>query len=198
VGHRHYKPPVIEALTIAIQIVSVLFLVDFFSGVFHWLEDSYATEQTPILGRYVVTPNITHHHHPRDFVKSPFWHRNFLTALLCSLIFAGVSLVFGAPWQLWLFCILGAFCNEFHCWAHRSPEENGPFITALHRLRILQSPQHHAIHHTNPKNRAYCVLTNFTNPLLDRIEFWRHAESLVVFLFRVKPRPDASLKVRNA
>ena len=176
----------------------MVFLVDFFSGVFHWLEDSYATEQTPILGRFVVIPNIIHHTQPRDFIRSPFWHRNIVTAILSAIIFAAVALLFGTSWQLWLFCSLGAFCNEFHCWAHRSPEENGPFITALHRLRVFQTPSHHATHHTHPKNRAYCVLTNYTNPLLDRLEFWRRAESLIAFVFRVHPRPDPSLKIKDA
>jgi hypothetical protein len=182
-----------EALVITAQVIGVLFLVDFFSGIFHWLEDSYASERTPLLGRFIVTPNIIHHHQPRDFVRSPFWHRNIVTAALSAFIFISVTLLFGATWQLYLLCGLGALCNEFHCWAHRSPEENGRFITALHRLRILQTPRHHATHHTHPKNRAYCVFTNYTNPLLDRIEFWRRTETVISFIFGVRPRPDGSL-----
>ena len=181
------------ALLIPIQIIAVLFLVDFLSGVFHWLEDSYASERTPLLGRFIVTPNIIHHHQPRDFVRSPFWHRNIVTMILSAFIFIAVALLFGTTWRLYLLCALGAFCNEFHCWAHRSPQENGPFITALHRLRILQTPHHHATHHTDPKNRAYCVFTNYTNPLLDRIEFWRRTEAVISFIFGIRPRPDASL-----
>lgn len=182
----------IGILSIIAQIAGILLLVDFFSGVFHWLEDSYGTEKTPVLGKLVVTPNIIHHHTPRDFVKSPFWHRNVVTASLGALIFAGWSVIFGPSWQIALFCVVGAFCNEFHCWAHRSPAENGPLISTLHRLRILQTPGHHAVHHTDPKNRAYCVLTNFINPALDRIEFWRRLESFVSFVLRVRPRPDTS------
>ncbi len=186
--------PAIEALRFSVQLIGVLFLVDFLSGVFHWLEDSYGTERTPVLGRFIVIPNIIHHHHPRDFVKSPFWHRNIVTMLLGACILILVALLLGRSWELYLVCGLGAFCNEFHCWAHRSPEENGPIITALHRLRILQTPRHHAEHHTNPKNRAYCVFTNFTNPLLDKIEFWRRAEAIIAFVFGVGPRPDASIE----
>jgi len=148
-------------------IVVVILAVDFLSGVFHWLEDSYARPETPVLGRFVVNPNIIHHHHPRDFVKSPFWHRNIVTAMLGGIVFVLAAATMGITWQLILLCGIGAFCNEFHCWAHRSAEENGAVITALHRLRILQTPRHHATHHTDPKNRAYCVLTNYTNPVLD-------------------------------
>jgi hypothetical protein len=175
------------------EIIAVLFLVDFFSGVFHWLEDSYGTPETPFLGRIVVAPNIVHHQLPRDFVKGPFWPRNIVTIALSALIFLVVALIFGVTWELCLFCLVGGLCNEFHCWAHRSPEENGPVVNFIHRLRILQTPRHHAIHHTDPKNRSYCVLTNFTNPILDRIEFWRHTESSVSFLFRIHPRVDESV-----
>jgi ubiquitin-conjugating enzyme E2 variant len=185
--------PVNELLLIALQVIAVILLVDFFSGVFHWLEDSYGNEQTPFLGRFVITPNIIHHHKPRDLVRSPFWHRNIVTAILSAVIFSTIAIIFGTSWHLWLFCSLGALCNEFHCWAHRSPKENGPVIATLHSFQILQSPNHHAKHHANPKNKSYCLLTNYTNLLLDRIEFWRRAELFVVFIFSINPRSDYSL-----
>jgi len=188
----------VKTLIIIAQIAGVLILVDFLSGVFHWFEDSYGREDTPVLGKLVVIPNIIHHRHPRRFVNSEFWRRNAVTMLLSLGIFAGVALTAGISWQLYLICALGGFCNEFHCWAHRGPEENGPIITAIHRLRIIQTPAHHAVHHTDPKNRAYCVLTNFTNPVLDRIEFWRRTEAVIAFVFRIRPRPDASLNPQNA
>lgn len=182
-----------ELLTLAVQVVALVFLVDFLSGCFHWLEDAYGSEQTPVLGRWVVLPNVVHHRQPRHFVHSPFWRRNRVTMILSATVFVAVATLFGTSWQLGFVGVLGAFANEFHCWAHRSPPENGRLITALHRLRLLQTPVHHALHHADPKNRAYCVLTNYTNPLLDRVDFWRRAEALVALIFRVHPRPDLSL-----
>ncbi len=180
-------------IVIAAKAAGIVILVDFFSGVFHWIEDSYGTAETPIIGKLVVIPNLIHHRQPRDFVKSPFWRRNTVTIALSLVIFLGLARIWGVTWELCLFCVLGGLCNEFHCWAHRSPEENGRVITWLHRLRILQTPGHHAVHHTDPKNRAYCVLTNYTNPVLDKMEFWRRTEWVIGLLTGVRPRPDASV-----
>ena len=187
----------IALLLIILQIIAILILVDFFSGFFHWIEDSYFTENIPLIGRFIIIPNIIHHHSPRHFTKSPFWHRNLVTAILCSIIFTFISLLFGATWQVGLFCLVGAFCNEFHCWAHRTQKENGPIISLLHSCSIIQTPSHHSTHHTNPKARAYCVLTNFLNPILDWVEFWRKLEDIVAFIFRIRPRPDQSLSAEQ-
>jgi hypothetical protein len=183
----------LNAFVMVSQVAGVLILIDFLSGVFHWIEDSYGSEMTPVFGRLVVIPNNIHHRQPRDFVRSAFWHRNIITFILCLSLSISYVLLFGASWRLYLFCGLGAFCNEYHCWAHRSAVENGKLITALHRLRLIQTPRHHAIHHTDPKNRAYCVFTNLINPALDKIEFWRRLEAGVALILRVHPRPDASL-----
>lgn len=184
----------VALLSILLQIVGVVLLADFVSGILHWLEDTYGSEKTPLLGRIVVKPNVIHHHQPREFTKSPFWRRNSVTMILAAIILALGTAFLGASWQLYLFCALAAVSNEMHCWTHRSPEENGWFINLLHRCRILQTPAHHAVHHTDPKNRAYCVLTNYVNPLLDRMEFWRRAEIVIFHIFHIRPRPDSSIK----
>src|SRR3954470_15441550 len=66
-------------------------------------------------------------------------------------------------------------------------------ISFLQRLRLIQTPQHHAKHHTDPKNSAYCVLTNFLNPALDSIRFWDVLERMIWVLFRLRRRVDTSV-----
>jgi ubiquitin-conjugating enzyme E2 variant len=51
-------------LQILLQALGVILLADFLTGVFHWLEDAYGTEDTPVLGPLVIKPNIVHHHYP--------------------------------------------------------------------------------------------------------------------------------------
>lgn len=183
----------ITALLILLQAVGILLLLDFVTGILHWLEDSYCTEKTLFLGSLVCSPNIIHHQEPRRFTKYSFIYRNSSTAAMALLIFLTVWMIFGISWHLVLFCSVGALCNEFHCWAHRSPKENGRFICWLHHLRILQTPRHHAMHHMDPKNRTYCVLTNFLNPVLDKLHFWRGTEMLLQKLFGLVPRSDFPL-----
>ena len=70
--------------------------------------------------------------------------------------------------------------------------ENGPWINLLHDLRILQSSRHHAIHHTDPKSTHYCVITEFLNPVLERLRFWTRLECWLWKAFRIRRRSDTS------
>lgn len=180
-------------LVIFPQIGLILLLVDFISGVVHWIEDSYFSETTPVIGPLVVAPNILHHRSPRHFIKGSFWFRNNTTILPCLIILALGTAVWGFHWQLLLFCVVLSFSNELHCWAHRSPQENGRVITFLHKHGWIQTPAHHAVHHTDPKNRAYCILTNLLNPILDRVELWRRLERVIEMIFRIPTRPDPTV-----
>lgn len=174
--------------------IAALLLVDFISGIFHWAEDSYGTERTPFFGRHVTRPNIIHHHDPRAFTASPFLRRNSITFLLTLVVmgtvFALVGFSFFAAWV----AVFGGLSNEVHCWSHRTPKENGRFITFLQKSRLIQSPRHHALHHTDPKRDTFCVLTDALNPILDRAHFFRGLESLIHLIFRVRPRKDESVK----
>ena len=97
-------------------------------------------------------------------------------------------------WHIWLFAFLGVNANQIHKWAHRTRRENGRFVTMLHKLRLLQSPQHHARHHTDPKNSHYCTITNFLNPVLDTIRFWDGLEWLLAKTIHLHRQPDTSVR----
>lgn len=178
---------------VLLQAGLILLAVDFLSGIVHWLEDSYFSETTPILGPLVIAPNILHHRLPRHFLKGSFWDRNNTTMLPCAVVLILGTMAFGFHWQLLLFCLALSFGNELHCWAHRSPQENGRFITFLQEHGWIQTPAHHAVHHTDPKNRAYCILTNVLNPVLDRFEVWRRLEDILRAVFGVATRPDPTV-----
>jgi len=174
------------------QFVLTVLLADFLSGFFHWLEDAYGTPDTPVLGRIYVRPNIRHHHAPRSFLRHNWLQSSW------DLLLVGIGIVLVAwwqdqlTWQVWLFVVLAANANQFHKWAHQTPAENGPVIAFLQELHLLQTPQQHAGHHTNPKNSCYCVLTNLTNPFLDGLRFWDGLEWLVWKLTGVRRRVDTS------
>jgi ubiquitin-conjugating enzyme E2 variant len=180
-------------MKIVLEVTLTVLIADFVSGLLHWLEDAYGREDWPITGRLVTKPNILHHHDPRYFTRYGWFHSSW--DLMClGLLILAVAWLFGVlTWQVWLFAILGSTANQIHKWAHRTPIENGPAITFLQGIRLLQTPRHHAHHHTNPKESHYCVLTNFLNPLLDRIDLWKWLESLIWILFRVRRRIDTSV-----
>ncbi|MBL8860994.1 MAG: sterol desaturase family protein [Planctomycetes bacterium] len=166
-----------------------LALVDFLSGLVHWAEDTFATETTPILGRWIVTPNVLHHADPVAFAAKS-WIASSWDLVLAS----GLLLVLSVPLGLFgpgavLLAVLGANANQLHKWCH-VPRHAPRIVRGLWRIGLLQGPRHHARHHRGAQNQAYCVVTPFLNPLLDRLRFWRALERLTVPLFGAPRRTD--------
>ncbi|MEM9079129.1 MAG: fatty acid desaturase CarF family protein [Verrucomicrobiota bacterium] len=184
-------------LTIAAQTIGVILAVDFASGVLHWLEDAYGRKHWPLVGKWIIEPNIKHHFQPRHFTKSNFWKRNLATMIIAGLILTTVTLLGWFNWMWLLAAAIGSITNEIHCWAHRSPRENGKFITFLQKARILQSPRGHAIHHTDPKDRSYCTVTDWLNPALDKIDLFGRIERIILRTTGFKRRIDESVKPRH-
>lgn len=183
-----------EVLVIVLQVVGVVFVVDFLSGLLHWMEDAYGSEDFPITGKLVTKPNILHHHDPRAFTRNSWFYSARLLIVISGVPLLIAYLAGVGNWMWILAAVLGANANEFHKWAHRSPQENGPVITFFQRIGILQSVAHHAEHHKGYKNSHYCVLTNFLNPVLDGIGLWTGLEKALEAVFGLKRRPDHSVR----
>lgn len=189
-------PLLLEVGLVVLQTVGVILAVDFASGVIHWLEDSYGNRKWPLLGKWVIEPNIRHHHEPRFFTKSNFLKRNLATMVISGSVLAFISLLGWFHWTWILAATIGSVTNEIHCWAHRSPRENGRLVTLLQKLKLLQSPRGHATHHTDPKDRSYCTVTDWLNPLLDKMDFFARIERLVLKTTGIKRRIDESVRLR--
>ncbi|NBV25249.1 MAG: hypothetical protein EBS05_25450 [Proteobacteria bacterium] len=175
------------------QALLVILFAELCAGIVHWFEDAYIREDTPLLGKYVGRPNVIHHHLPRYMTRNN-WLQSSWDLLLISVVIVLVAGALGClTWHVWLFAAISANANEFHKWTHRTRKENGRIITFLQHIRLLQTPQHHAMHHTNPKNVRYCVVTNFLNPVLDRAHFWAALEWLLARTVGLRRRPDTSV-----
>lgn len=165
---------------------------DFVVAVFHWIEDAYLREDCPVLGDLIARPNVLHHYRPRHFLRKSWFASCWDLWVVSGLV---VALAWGLDHltpAVWVFAILAGNANQIHKWAHRSRRENGPWINLLHDLRILQGPKHHAIHHTDPKSTHYCVITEFLNPVLERIRFWTRLECWLRKAFGIRRRSDTS------
>ncbi len=181
---------------IAFQIIAALAFTDFMSGVLHWLQDRYIHRHWPGLGPAVVDPSIIHHIHARAFVESGFWPRN-----MASLVVGGLLLVlFWATGALTWFTTTFALASiilptETHVWAHRTERENGPAVAWLQRRGIVQSFAHHRQHHSGREITHYCAMSNFVNPVLERINFWRGCEAVIFELTGARPKPHPAVQV---
>lgn len=178
----------------AIEIVLVVALADFVAGVIHWAEDAYFTEDTPVIGRLFIRPNIVHHHFPRYFTRLSWWQSSWDLTL-----FGAAALLIAWPlgllrWQLGLFVALSVNANQVHKWSHRTRAENGRIISTLQDWHILQTPRHHGLHHSDPKNTYYCPITNLVNPVLERMNFWARLESAIEKLTGATHRLDTAVR----
>jgi len=180
-------------MVIPAQAFGVYLAADLVTGIVHWLEDVFADETMPFIGRHVARTNIVHHHFPRYFIRLTWWQSSWLLCALAA-VFLLIAWGFGfLTWQAWLFALLSANANEIHKWAHRSRAENGRVISLLQRLRLIQTPPHHAQHHTDPKDCHYCTISNVLNPFLDRIGFWTDLERIVTSTMGLRRRLDTSV-----
>ena len=177
-----------------LRTVRTVFTAEFAAGAVHWFEDAYVREDTPLVGKFIGRPNTVHHHYPRYMARHNWWYTSRDLCLVSALIVLIAWACGVLTWQVWLFAFISANANEIHKWTHRTKAENGPLITFLQKIRILQTAKHHARHHTDPKNCHYCTTTNFLNPVLDGIHFWDGLEWLLAKTVGLHRRPDTSVR----
>jgi ubiquitin-conjugating enzyme E2 variant len=170
--------------------IFVILLVDFVSGIVHWTEDTFWTEHTPVLGKWIVSPNVVHHRDAGAFVRHS-WFQSSWDLLVGGLVILGVARLTGIlSWPVWLYVAISVNANQIHKWSHMRDCDIPAPIRFLQRCRILQSRAHHGAHHRGEKNSAYCVVTPFVNPVLDRLGFWRALERVLVPVFGAPRRED--------
>lgn len=156
------------------KVLAAWIVADFVAGFFHWFEDRYLDENTPLLGKLVGGPNAMHHVHPMAMLKGNYWQRNY-TTIVPSLTLGVASYFAGAPDWFVLALVFVSQANEVHAWAHWAGKVSWP-IKMMQETGILQSPKHHAEHHRSPHLIRYCVMSEWLNPVLDRAKFWHGAE----------------------
>lgn len=171
-------------------------LADFVSGFWHWLEDRYFDVQWPVIGHWIAKPNELHHAQPAAFLHQGYWSRNSTTIipaavalgaflLITSFVTSFVVPPSGGAWSWSLLFLMVSQANEIHAWSH---QRCSPLIRALQETGLLQSPTHHARHHRSPFEIKYCVMTDWLNPLLDYVGFWRLLERAIGRVLGIWPK----------
>jgi plasmanylethanolamine desaturase len=176
--------------SMVLQAAGAVLLADFFSGLVHWAEDAYARKDTPIIGKWIGEANLEHHHKPRAFVSRSYWQSSWDLVLVSAVVLLAAWYGGWLSWPVWVFALVAANANQIHKWAHRAPHENGRLITWLQRAKLLQTQRHHAKHHGGQRDSHYCSVTNFLNPLLEELEFWKLLERFNARVLGLKRRPE--------
>ncbi|MBX9923616.1 MAG: fatty acid desaturase family protein [Rhabdochlamydiaceae bacterium] len=169
--------------------VSQVFLLwiaaDFISGIVHWWEDTYGNPNWPIIGKYIVKPNLIHHKEPNKMLEKPYWRR-ISTSLITGVIIGVIFWLTGLhSWQIFVCLLFAIHGNQIHAMTHRPDHLNGKVIIFLQKTGILQSKKAHRWHHKAPYETNFCVMSDFTNPILNKIEFWKKLERMILKLFKI-------------
>ena len=167
-----------------LEALAVLLAADAASGLVHWAEDRYGNRSTPIIGRWIVEPNILHHRRGTDFVSRGWLESSWDLLAVGAIVLLATHALDRLTWHVWFFVLLGVNANQIHKWNHMPRSRIPNAVRLLQALGLLQSAKHHARHHQGAKDTHYCVITPFLNPLLDRSRFWHRLEQLVTPLAR--------------
>lgn len=168
------------------QVFLLWVTADFITGIIHWWEDTYGNPNWPIIGKYIVEPNLIHHKQPNKLLEGSYWNR-INTSFIAATFIGLILFLFGMhSWQIILCLILCVQANEIHAMSHRSDKSNGILILFLQEAGIFQSRRVHRWHHKAPYETNFCIMSDFVNPILNKIEFWKKLEWLILKVFRIK------------
>jgi plasmanylethanolamine desaturase len=170
---------------------------DFISGFVHWLADTWGRTDMPVVGSMLLRPFREHHVDPEAIARHDFVETNGNNCLVCVVPVGLVILLPQRPgeWFNLFFASFMGSCalwilgtNQFHKWAHM---KHPPLLAVwLQRLHLILPPEHHAIHHTAPFNKYYCITVGWLNRPLQIIRFFQVLEYLVTWTTGVIPRQD--------
>lgn len=160
-----------------VDVIVCVLVADLLTGIIHWAEDTYGLPTWPLLGKSVIEPNILHHADPVHFTMFGVLYRNYQVFAI-SLAIGSIAMLFHClTWQFALILLLSSWGNEVHAWTHKRP--HWKIVRLMQEMKLLISPEQHAKHHRKPYDTNYCTLTNWLNPVLDAVRFWRAAEWLL-------------------
>jgi len=177
--------------------VIAMLLADFFSGVVHWLSDTWGTLDTPLVGQTFIRSFREHHLEPHAITLHDFVEingDNCLATLPFLALTAYYPLRANNLYDLFMISSITLLCfwvmitNQIHKWSHtRKPPR---WVSFLQETGIILSRQDHNKHHQIPFDRNYCITNGWLNPWLTSIGFWRRAEAAITAVTGAIPRQD--------
>ena len=179
---------------ISIQVLLLWIAADFITGLVHWWQDAYGNPTWPILGKYVIQPNLRHHHDPRGMVKISYWKR-MNTSIIAALLLMGILYLCNcASWQAIIFLVFSSQGNEIHAMGHRTNKENGKIVMFFQKIGIVQRKSTHGWHHKAPYDTNFFVMTEYLNPIFNKIRFFERLERFIEKAVRIKPLRGAAIR----
>ena len=188
-------PRIAETPFLAIAAFMVGFIAaDFGSGFVHWTADTWGTPEWPIIGKALIRPFREHHVDQKEITRHDFIETNGNNCFISSPAAAIAALLPDGTVWFFLAAMTFAMClaifgtNQFHKWAHM---DTPPwYAQALQRANLILPPEHHAVHHTSPYAKYYCITVGWLNEGLFRLRFFQILEKIIAHLTGLIPRED--------
>lgn len=178
-----------------ILVVISYVLADFVSGFVHWFADTWGSYQWPVIGNSLIRSFREHHVDPIAITRHDFIEANGATALvsLPLLIFCWkwgftTSTTFLISTLIVWLCFFSLLSSQIHKWAHQ--KEAPSLVRILQKMRLILSPEHHALHHRRELDIHYCMTSGWLNPILNHVRFFRCLEKIIQMLTGSIPRSD--------
>lgn len=176
-----------------IKIIALILLADLITGFVHFLLDQYGSPESRFF-KNAIEINLSHHDNPRLMIERSYWELTKDSWKLGFILFPLSVLLFGFHWEILFVLLVGANTNIFHKWSHMKKSERPLIVTWLQKARILQYSRHHGQHHRKPFDTYFCIITNFWNPILEKVYFW---EGVIRFFRLLGIKPVAGTEVRG-
>jgi hypothetical protein len=174
-------------------------LADFISGLAHWAQDRILKPSGSRFWNSVIADNVLHHKNPAAMLKFSILE-NIRISVCAMWPMSLLLFLVGCHTVIWLAFFFVSFGNGIHWFSHQ--RKVNFFIKTLQKSGLFASFDHHKSHHASAgrlvsRGQAtirYCVMTNWVNPILDGINFFRLLEAA---LGRVEQVPSASALPRE-
>lgn len=155
--------------------ILAMLVADFVSGLVHCAADNFGQPSTPIFGVAFIRPFREHHLDQTDITRHGFIETNGNSCIVNLFVLIPAFYIVAGHTSVGLF-LLGVFVlmftfaivmtNQVHKWAHMPVP---PLVVAtLQRRGLILSPSNHAVHHTAPHNKNYCITTGWMNGIIER------------------------------
>jgi hypothetical protein len=174
---------------------------DFFSGLVHWLADSYGSVDLFMVGKALIRPFREHHIDPTSITRHDFIETNGDNFAVCLiplmrmfykfLTYSPMEIRDTYNWEMYVYLlvIFVSLTNQIHKWSHTYfglPR----LIVFLQNVHILLPRRHHRIHHVAPHDSYFCITTGWLNYPFEQVDFWPKLEKVIQVVTGIPPRSD--------
>ena len=188
-------PRIDEKPFLAISALMLGFVAaDFLSGFVHWAADTWGTAEWPIIGKALIRPFREHHVDQKEITRHDFVETNgnncfiSLPSATCAALLPDGTVWFFLATMTFSLCLAIFGTNQFHKWAHT--DEPPRIVRLLQRASLILPPEHHAVHHTAPYAKYYCITVGWLNEALFQLRFFQTLEKVITRLTGLIPRED--------